>query len=487
MDDQDYKFDFVYLASHGFSVRMVIQTNLLGKLTEKGYRVALISLDDEDFTLKEYCLSNNVRLISFNPKSSFWSTEYFLLRRYLLEDIRKNPALWEKHLRVIEGKEVSQLRKFKIRCYYFLFLFSKFLPFIKRLVLRFENSKLRFTDAERLIKELSPKLVVSTYPINIMESSLLNSAKKNKRIRTVIQLLSWDNITCKGRFPVLAHSYISWGPIMTEELQEYLLVNKKDIYTTGVPHFDVHRLIAENRDSHQHIVRLGLDPVKPYIFFAMSSPYFAPREIEIIEKIAYWVNEGSFGDIQFIIRPHPQNVQGNMADRTWLPRLKNLNNSSVAVDFPQVNDSKIPWSMQLNDMYKLGNLIGGASVVLNTCSTISIDSLFYNVPIIVTAFDNDEKLPWWQSARRNMDYEHFAKLLQTKALNRVNNYQELFLAIRNYIANPETDSEYRKIALHQECRIDDNVSATTSVVHNLEEILKLYFSNESNADFTVTL
>ena len=81
--------------------------------------------------------------------------------------------------------------------------------------------------------------------------------------------------------------------------------------------------IFKNRISNE-----GKPVSNPYLFFAMSSPYFAPREIDIVEKIATWVEENTWPGLNFIVRPHPQNVIGYLADLNWLPRLKNVERQS---------------------------------------------------------------------------------------------------------------------------------------------------------------
>ena len=92
------KTDIAYIISHGFAARMVMQTNLLGLLVKEGKKVALIAPDREDENLKIYCNENGVDLYEFNPKSSFWTSQYHDARKYFLENIKANPALWEKHI-----------------------------------------------------------------------------------------------------------------------------------------------------------------------------------------------------------------------------------------------------------------------------------------------------------------------------------------------------------------------------------------------------
>lgn len=456
--------DVLYIASHGFAVRMLIQTNLLGKLTASGLRVGLISTDKSDPTLEAYCTDKEVDLYEFNAQQpGFWEGEYQLLRRYLLEDIRNNPALWEKHLRFLNSEGATAKRKLKIKSYYSLHKISRILKFPGKIVSFLEQLFLQSGQATQLIRELTPRLVISTYPVSGIEASLLKAAKK-EGANTAIHLLSWDNITCKGRFPETATEYLVWGPIMKEELQQYYGVPEKNIHETGVPHFDLHYRVKNEPFNETSITELGLNADKPYLFFAMSSPYFAPREIDIVEHLARWIQAAKWGDLQLVVRPHPQNVQGEMTDTDWLSRLEAIEGHGVAVDYPRLNKSKINWSMEIGDMFRLSRLITGCAVSLNSGSTVSIDALMHDKPVIITAFDGDDQLEWWRSAKRLIEFPHLKKLIAEGGVYVVSDYSEMQNAIRSYLLNSSLHSENRRKTINKEVMEADG-NATERVVN----------------------
>jgi hypothetical protein len=124
------KVDIAYIISHGFAARMLLQTNLLGKLLQKGYKVAVITTYKNDLNLINYAKENHIEIMEYNPSSSLWTGEYMRLRKYLFEDIRKNAALWEKHLRDLNTakQRSSYSTVFKIRIYYFIHLLAIAVP-----------------------------------------------------------------------------------------------------------------------------------------------------------------------------------------------------------------------------------------------------------------------------------------------------------------------------------------------------------------------
>ncbi len=472
------KIDIAYIISHGFAARMVMQTNLLGRLVEKGLKVALIAPDNEDTNLKKYCSKNNIKLRQFNPESNFWNSNYAKARMYLLEDINKNPALYEKYIYALKsGSNGSILSKLKPRIFKMAHDLKEVLPFIKRLFQKREMRMLESQEALDLIDSLKPTILVSTYPVNYSESMLVLAAQ-NSGLKTMMHLLSWDNISCKGHFPILTDEYIAWGKIMRDELKEYYEIESSKIHMTGVPHFDLHTSSKKKPNPERHLEKLGLNSQKPYLFFGMSSPRFAPKEIDIVEYLAAQINDSVYGkELQLVIRPHPQNIQGNMSDKTWLPRLKALINNRIAVDFPILTESKMPWSMEESDMDKLSNLLAGARLSLNSGSTLSIDSMICGTPVIITSFDGDAKLSYWISARRLIDYNHLKKLTNREGVITCDSFQTLESSIKKIMENRETVSKTICESVKQFCSTEGN--ATDNVVNSLNKIVEYQKENAS--------
>ena len=261
-------------------------------------------------------------------------------------------------------------------------------------------------------------------------------------------------------------------PLWQENWKNINQVPKEKIFVTGVAHFDNHIRIKKEPKYQEILQDLGLNPESPYLFFGMSSPYFNPREIDVIEWLAAGIEAGQFGpDLQLIVRPHPQNIQnhGGLADTSWLGRLKKIESTRVKINYPRVTDSKLPWSMKDEDMDILSNILAGCSICLNSTSTISIDGLMLGKPVILTSFDAEEQLPWWQGARRVADYIHYRKFLEHGGVEVVRSFSELAEAIQAYLQNPTKDIEKRQRTLEAECGTCDG-RATERITEVLVEL-----------------
>lgn len=457
--------DICYILSHGFASRMVTQTDLLGRLQRAGKSVAVICPDSTDPVLSKYCEERGIRIAQFEARTSFFTEDYMFKRRYFLEDIESNPALWEKHLSATRYYPARHpLRRLRSYWYYLMYRLNRYLPGIRQRFIAKEKRYLHSTEAEALLRDLQPRKLVSTYPVTLAEAVLLHYGNKNPQVETWIHLLSWDNITCKGRFVESAEQYIAWGDVMRDEFQAHYDIPAERIHVCGVPHFDVHRQEAVRERLPDVVGVLGIRTDRPYLLFAMSSPRFAPNEIDVVEWLAKAVSGGAFGDVQLIVRPHPQNVSGNMADASWLPRLQKLGKvPGVAVALPRLVSSRLRWSMEEQDMYELAAMLSGAAIVLNSGSTMSIDALMHGKPVLITAFDADRQRDYWDSARRLMDYPHLRTLERLGGVDVCSDFAQCEASIRQKLADPAHGAERRRQALLAECFSDDG-RATERVV-----------------------
>ena len=444
--------DICYIISLGFSARMVLHTDLVKELQKAGFKnISIVIPGKADDSFKEIEKKLNIKVYYIDIKNTFWSNEYMNFRKYIYEDIRNNPALLSKHLKSLESKGFNPWRKVRPFLFYSINRLTRKFNFLKGPFKVFEKFMLRNRKLKKLLKQINPKAIVSTYPVNYIEGSTLRIGK-DLSIITVTQLLSWDNITCKGRFPVVSDYFISWGGIMTDEIREYYGVSQDRIFTTGVPHFDKSKSLVCPSKKESYLRDMGLDPVRPYILFGMSSPYFAPREIDVVERLADLLSRNIFGkDIQLIIRPHPQNVEGGMADSSWLPRLDRLVSGRVGVNYPITEKNNLPWNVNEKDLEMLSNLIAGSSIVINSGSTLSIEGLIHNKPVILTLFDGDSTLKEYNSVRRVRSYFHLRKIVDTKALKAVYHYEDLKKNIISALNEPDSNKKLREKALFMEC------------------------------------
>ena len=98
-----YRTDICYLATHGFSARMLMQTGLLRGLAARGLRVALLVPDADDPTLAPLRRLDGLEIRSVSAQLGPAQRQWTTMRKYCLQDIRDNPALLEKGLDALKS------------------------------------------------------------------------------------------------------------------------------------------------------------------------------------------------------------------------------------------------------------------------------------------------------------------------------------------------------------------------------------------------
>ncbi len=460
-----------YLASHGFAARMLMQTNLLGRLRSYGLEVDLIVPNNQDPVLKLYCQQNAISLHHFKSSGWWWKTNFSLYRSYFLEDLKNNPALLEKHIFEIKNPKHKYVLLSWIPSILYTIhpLFRKF-TFMRSLYRRFEHWLLVDTKAQTIIKSLRPDLLISTYPANPHEGVLVHNAHR-LNIETVIHLLSWDNISSKGHFLSLADHYFSWGSVMHEEFKSHYPISENQIRDCGVPHFDVHAEISKSTNKISWMQVLNLDPQAPYLLFGMSAPRFVPKEIDLVEFLARAVEQNEFGStMQLLVRPHPQNVQGNMSDSSWIERLKAIESKRIRIFYPKIVEGGLPWSMEHDDMHVLSSALCESTVCINSCSTLSLDALMAGTGNIAPLFDGETALPYWTSAIRLKDFPHIKKFIELGGTELATSYIGLIELIKKFQADRNWNLQKRLHARQCECGPADGQS-TQRVVDSILNLL----------------
>jgi len=469
--------DICYIIAQGFSLRMILHSQIVPHLRAHGKTIGVVTPNAHEENIKVLAAEYGIALFPARGDQQTQTTFYDKVRPYLTEDLRQNYALRAKHHLF---KHARQKRAKNLLVYYAVWVLNFLLfriPLLASLPRRLERRRLHCPKIQTQLAEMRPGLLVATYPVNPLEARYLHAAQ-GLGIETVGQLLSWDNITSKGRFAAVPHRFLAWGPIMHEELRQHYNVSPECVVETGVAHFDMYTHTTRDDLFREILTEIGLSVQKPYILFGMSSPLFCPREIDVVEWLADQINAGVFGsDMQLVVRPHPQNIQGNMMDESWLPRLKAIAGARVGIQYPLLEKSKLAWNMNRDDLPRLSRLFHGCCLSINSGSTFSIDAMLHGKPVIMTMFDANDQLPWWRSVSRFINYTHLSKLISFGGVRVTRSFGELGQAVATYLKDPQTDEAQRKeTCANQVGPVDGGASVRVA------EALCLYLSKTNSGE-----
>lgn len=434
------------LLTDGFAARTVIRSGVARWLIAEGARVTVISPNANESYFQQECQREGVALHQ-EPKSSGRIAQRFrVYRPYLLDDVINNPALKSKHIRQCEDRPlVARTMEIVNRT-------VARSPLFRKLSRTLECKINRSKEVQKLLTQLKPNLLVLPNPFGIEETVYLLHARE-LGIPVVCQMLSWDNITSKGTPLLMPDYFISWGPIMTQELVDVYDFPRDKIYECGVPHFDVYSQQGQLIPRDALLRELSLPLQQPYIFYGMVTGYSCPNEIDMLIWLADKVNRNAFDEpCSLVIRPHPQTISGFYSRTSGeLERLKALAGPRVALDTPSLLSERLAWDLPKSDMYRLASLLAGSAMCLNANSTLCLDACMLDRPVVNIAFDGWEKLPYEKSVRRGLDYIHMAKLLALGGIRIAKSFSDLQMHINAYLRAPRLDWQGRMLSVAQEC------------------------------------
>ena len=165
----------------------------------------------------------------------------------------------------------------------------------------------------RWVDEAKPDVVVGS-PANMPPWGDVEYLKAAKAagIPTVAAVLSWDNLTTKGIFPVEPDALLVWNEAQVREAEALHSVARERIVITGAPFFDKWLDTAHEMGDPETFLRAaGLPPGQPFVTYLGSSPIIAENEVWLIREVAEALRthpEPAVRSLSLLIRPHPSNL-----------------------------------------------------------------------------------------------------------------------------------------------------------------------------------
>ncbi|KIO54205.1 hypothetical protein [Flavobacterium hibernum] len=271
---------------------------------------------------------------------------------------------------------------------------------------------------------------------------LVYQAEKLK-IKTASFIFSWDNLASKGRMAANFDYYLVWSNLMKSELQQFYSSVKKDhIEVVGTPQFEPYVLDRYKVSKEQFILKFKLNPNLKTICFSCGDISTSKNDELYIETIANAIQEGKIKDVNFIIRTSPAEDPirfSNYAKRfpfiKWNYPKWNLSRENHQESWSQ----RIP---SIEDIKDLRSLLEYSDLNINMLSTMSLDFIQFDKPVINTVFGNSKNGLY--DDQRFLKYAHIENVVKSNATKIVKDQEELINAINLYLDNSELDSENRK-------------------------------------------
>ena len=301
-------------------------------------------------------------------------------------------------------------------------------------------------------------LLISSLGYGI-DIAFMNSAKRH-RCKIISIPHSWDNSSTKGYRGCLPDKVITWNNSMAKEVEVFHDIDKDNIYSGGIAHWDKYSNKQFLPNSKQEFFKnRSLDTDKKLIFYGMSGPRHFERRFDVIKGI---LDALSMNQIQpksqLLVRFHPLHLSiradGSTVLEEYLPLIHTIKDKyGELVHFwepkrPHINEQS---SLEMTDMYEMAEAIINCDVVVQEYSTLIMESAIFDKPTInISMYNWEQGLPSDTIER----FTHLKHILSYQSVRTARTFQDFTQITNMYLNEPEADAENRKALFENEIGVN---------------------------------
>lgn len=284
---------------------------------------------------------------------------------------------------------------------------------------------------------------------NQRENSLVKEAQK-LGIPTLYFCENWDHLY---QWPsnMVHDELLVWGPVVRDLCVRHHQVGAAQVTMVGVPQFDIY-VNGRLPDRETFFSKHGLDLNVPLVFFATTSDQDFPYNHEVIDIVLGMNEAGKFPKrCQFILRPHPRCDFANYEKYGKRPGIFAQRPGRAA----GLADG---WNPSYDDMIELAATIRHSDVVICPSSTIIVDAIACDKPVVAIAFDGHrEDVNFYLSHRRIFKFELMQDILKFGCFKVAEKKDEFLEYFNRYLNDPRADAVGRQSVRRELCfQVDGN-------------------------------
>lgn len=330
-----------------------------------------------------------------------------------------------------------------------IYLFTRFIHsdasilFAEKLqFLSFSNHRITQSYVE-LLKEDQPSHVFFTHQRPPFLAPFLVAAKQLK-LPTSTFIFSWDNLASKGRMLGTFDHFLVWSDLMKAELLYfYSRVKDKNVNVVGTPQFEPYVMSKYETPKADFFKKFQLNAQKQVICYSCADVSIGKNDPVVIKAIANAIRSKAIErEVQLLVRTSPAEDDARFkAIREKFPEIRwnvpkwTLTRENHAESWSQ----RVPNEEDLKD---LRALLEYADLNVNMCSTMSLDFMLFDKPVINTVFGNETNGLY--NDQRFLNYDHYKKVVKSGAVTIAKNENELIAQINEALANPTQRTKQRK-------------------------------------------
>lgn len=427
-------------AFHSFISKNILNTDVLKLIqSARDIRIFLIVPDVKEEFFRSVYEKGNVSVVGVPVRSVIKTrkAKIFSVWSHLL--IKSNYLKYKRHERLDAQRNIRGYVKFAIETAMEILCVGN--PIV-RWIFRQSFMMARYPEVSSVFDKLMPDAVFSTDAFD--ESDSLFAAEARRRgIRLITMVRSWDNCYSKGLLRVIPDRLIVNNETIKAEAEELHQIPADHVYVLGSPQYDIFHN-TERTPRETFFSSMGLDPAKKIVLFAPAGSILSDTDVDIVDMLYKAMKEDVFGmPVQFLVRNHPNHP----ADMTPVAGKEGF----VVEDPGKVfNDNPKDTELTFKDNIHLADELYYADVVVWVATTLPLDAVVFDKPLVSINFDGYKQKTYYNSVRKYHDEDHMIKMLKLGGVQIVNAKDELVAAIRRYLTDPLTDAAGRELIRKQQ-------------------------------------
>ncbi|WP_339653585.1 hypothetical protein [uncultured Salegentibacter sp.] len=265
---------------------------------------------------------------------------------------------------------------------------------------------------------------------------ILNEAAKDLGITTSSFIFSWDNLPSKGRMAAPFDSFLVWSELMKKEL-EYFYPDTKNklIKVVGTPQFEPYVMKEYHVTQKDFLEKFKIKPNRKTICYSCGDVSTSKSDSLYIETIAEAILEKKIPMVNLIVRTSPAEDGSRFkAIKERFP--------FIIWNFPKWKITRQnhpePWSQRVpfkEDIEDLRSLLEYCDLNINMCSTMSLDFMIFDKPVINPVFGNEKNGLY--NDQKYLKYAHYERVVQSGSVAIVKNKRELIESVNFSLDNPQ--------------------------------------------------
>jgi hypothetical protein len=355
-------------------------------------------------------------------------------------------SLWQVHQPISPKKWITKWRKDNLARHYLDCLGGAFITYLRSNVGDDHDWIRDIVYLSPLRGQFASAKVFLFSTTDLPKDQALAYSCKRLGIPFVILVHSWDILPARGVLPARPNRLMVWNHFMKEDATTIHKIPRECIDIVGVPQYETYRRLSHCVDEGSFRDRLQIPHRASVLTYTCSAEWVVPDEYDLISVLLEAIQDDRFGEAVLVIRLLPGGSRNKKyADQfagTNLPiRLDHPDDSFAAMDAGSVGSRE--------SMMKFVELMKFSNIVVNVASTITLDAILFDRPIICPKFGFHDRQKDWNSVNNVYGSSHFQRVIDFNAVSLPTDVAQLYEDIVVSIENPSLRSEERKILAKQ--------------------------------------